>query len=149
MKRPLLLLLALLGSSSTAVVAGTPGVGEPERARQHWMLQCQGCHLPNAAGARGSTPPLAGSVARFLAVPGGRAYLARVPGVATAALDDKNLAELLNWTLYRFDPAHVPVGFKPYTALEIGRWRKTPLRTEAGSTRKSLVALMPVNERER
>lgn len=148
MKRALLF-LTLLGAASTAALAGTPGVAQPDRARQHWMLQCQGCHQPDAIGSRGSTPPLAGSVARFLGVPGGREYLARVPGVATAALDDSNLAELLNWTLYRFDPAHVPDGFKPYTAQEIGRWRKIPLRTEAGSTRKSLVALMPGNEHAR
>ena len=38
---------------------------------------------------------MAGFVARFLQVPGGREYLARVPGVATAALSDADLAEAI------------------------------------------------------
>ena len=147
MKRAALLLL-LLGAGAAASPAdapGVPGVRNAALARQHWILQCQGCHQPSAGGIAGSTPPLAGSVARFLSVPGGREYLSRVPGVATAALQDRDLAELLNWTLYRFDCGHVPAGFKPYRAEEVGRWRRIPLRTEAGSTRKRLVAAMPAN----
>lgn len=142
-------LLLLLGAMSTAVPAGTPGVQDEARARQHWILQCQGCHRPDATGTTDSTPPLADFVARFLAVPGGREYLARVPGVATAAVSDKDLAELLNWTLYRYDSAHVPADFKPYTAEELGQWRRKPLRTEASSVRASLVAAMAEDQRTR
>jgi hypothetical protein len=83
---------------------------------------------------------MAGFVARFLQVPGGREYLARVPGVATAALSDADLAEVLNWSLARFDPAHLPADFKPYTAAEIGRLRSKPLRAEASAMRARLVA---------
>jgi hypothetical protein len=82
---------------------------------------------------------MTGIVARFLEIPGGREYLARVPGVATAALTDAQLAELLNWTLYRFDAAHVPAGFKPYTAAEMGALRRHPLRTEAKAVRAALM----------
>jgi hypothetical protein len=84
---------------------------------------------------------MAGTVARFLQSPGGREYLSRVPGVATAALGNRDLAELLNWTLWRFDAGHMPTNFKPYTADEVGRLRKTPLRTEAAQTRAGLVAM--------
>ena len=139
-------LFLLLGAISTAVPADIPGVQDPARARQHWILQCQGCHQPSAAGITGSTPPLSGSVARFLSVPGGREYLSRVPGVATAVVSDQDLAELLNWTLYRYDRAHVPEGFKPYTTEEVGRWRRKPLRTEASSVRSRLVAVMPADQ---
>jgi cytochrome c553 len=142
-------LLLLLGTISTAVPAGTPGVRDEARARQNWILQCQGCHRPSATGTTDSTPPLAGFVARFLSVSGGREYLARVPGVATAAVSDRDLAELLNWTLYRYDGAHVPAGFKPYTPEEVGRWRHKPLRTEASSVRRSLVAVMPRDQHAR
>ena len=82
----------------------------------------------------------AGFVAQFLHVPGGREYLAQVPGVATAALPDDALAELLNWSLLRFDPAHVPGDFTPYTAAEMGRLRQKVLRVEAPSVRAGLVA---------
>lgn len=120
-------------------VAAIPGVERPERARQNYILKCQGCHGPKAQGNLSNTPPMADMIARFLAVPGGREFLGRVPGVATAAVSDAELAELLNWTLYRFDAAHLPPGFKPYGAAEIGKLRKSPLRTEAASTRRVLV----------
>ena len=94
---------------------------------------------PDGSGDSRSNPPMNGIVARFLRVPGGRDYLGRVPGVATAALDDARLANLLNWTLYRFDRANVPAGFKPYAPAEIGRLRRTPLRAEAAATRRALM----------
>ena len=72
-------------------------------------------------------PALAGSVAQFLWVPEGRAYLVRVPGVAHAALDDADLAALLDWTLRRFDAANLPSDFTPYTVDEVRRWRAEPL----------------------
>lgn len=114
------------------------GVSNPALARQNWILKCQGCHRPDATGTSETTPAMAGVVAQFLHVPGGREYLARVPGVSTAPLADADLAELLNWTLYRFDGEHVPADFKPYSAAEIGRLRKTPLRVEAPAVRAAL-----------
>lgn len=142
-------LLLLLGIISIVVSAGTPGVGDEARAHQNWVLQCQGCHRAGATGTIDSTPPLAGFVARFLSVPGGREYLARVPGVATAPISDRDLAELLNWTLYRYDSAHVPAGFIPYTTEEVGQWRRKPLRTEASSVRRSLVDRMSEDQHTR
>lgn len=142
------LALALLMLPVSAVAAESPpagmiaGVERPERARQNYILKCQGCHGPEAQGNRSDTPPMADMVARFLAVPGGREFLGRVPGVATAAVSDAELAELLNWTLYRFDAAHVPPGFKPYGTSEIGQLRKTPLRTETAAMRRALVHAM-------
>lgn len=142
------LALALLMLPVPAIAAESrpagmiPGVERPERARQNYILKCQGCHGPDAQGNRSNTPPMAGMVARFLAVPGGREFLGRVPGVATAAVGDAELAELLNWTLYRFDAAHVPPGFKPYGTTEIGKLRKMPLRTETAAMRQALVHAM-------
>lgn len=93
----------------------------------HYAIHCQGCHLADGAETPGKVPGLAGRVALFLRTPDGRAYLGRVPGVANAALSDADLAVLLNWTLRRFDPAHVPADFAPYTAAEIGALRRAPL----------------------
>ena len=127
------------------LAAGTAhwrGVSQPQRARVDYMLKCQGCHQPDGSGNATNTPPLKGEVARFLAVPGGREFLGRVPGVASTDLNDERLAELLNWTLYRFDAEHVPQGFRPYTAAEIGALRKAPLRLERQTMRAALVARM-------
>lgn len=138
---------ALMLATGAAVATPAPsgpetiaGVANPARARQSWILSCQGCHRADATGTPQTTPTMAGYVAQFLHVPGGREYLARVPGVATAALSDDALAEVMNWSLVRFDPAHVPADFKPYTAAEVGRLRLKPLRSEAATVRAGLVA---------
>ncbi|MBS0483030.1 MAG: cytochrome C [Proteobacteria bacterium] len=118
------------------------GVSHPARARVDYMLKCQGCHQPGGDSKPANTPPLAGEVAKFLSVPGGREFLGRVPGVAMTDLDDVRLAELLNWTIYRFDPGHLPAGFQPYTAQEIGALRRQPLRLDRVQTRDRLIAQM-------
>lgn len=120
-----------------------PGVENPRQAQIDYMLKCQGCHRPDGGGDGFSNPPMTGVVAHFLKVPGGREYLGRVPGVATTDLDDVRLANLLNWTLYRFDRASVPTDFKPYDAAEIRRLRTSPLRLEAAKRRAELIAKMP------
>jgi mono/diheme cytochrome c family protein len=109
-----------------AVLVAAPAwaMGGPELA---YTLECAGCHRADGAGTPGSVPQLRESVARFLAVPGGREYLSRVPGVAQAPLGDAELAAVLNWMLQHFDGAHVPAGFAPYTADEVGRLRRQPL----------------------
>ncbi len=126
-----------------AIPAGAPaGVANVQRAWQNWTLNCQGCHRQDGGGSAATAPPLKGNVARFLSVPGGREYLGRVPGVATSALSDANLSEVLNWMLWRFDAAHLPKGFKPYTAAEIGRLRKRPLRLDAAPMRRELLEMV-------
>jgi mono/diheme cytochrome c family protein len=134
-------MLALAGTARLgADQAAWPGVANPERARIDYMLKCQGCHRPDGTGNLASTPPLAGEVAKFLAVPGGREFLGRVPGVASVDLSDERLAEVLNYTLYRFDAAHVPAAFKPYTAAEVAVLRQVPLRLDRAEMRTRLIA---------
>lgn len=115
------------------------GVSNPQQARIDYILKCQGCHRPDGGGDDRSNPPIRNEVARFLGVPGGREFLARVPGVSTVDLDDTRLANLVNWTLYTFDPAHMPAGFRPYSPEEIGHLRRHPLRLERAETRARLV----------
>jgi hypothetical protein len=129
---PAVLSLAL--PASLAVAEGAdgappPGVLNPQRAWQHWTLNCQGCHRPDGTGSAGTAPSLAGTVAKFLSVPGG----------ATSPLSNDNLAEVLNWMLWRFDATHIPANFAPYSAAEIGTLRARPLRMEASQVRKDLL----------
>ena len=63
-----------------------------------------------------------------------------VPGVAQAPLDDAALAAVMNWMLARFDAAHLPAGFAPYTAAEVGRLRATPLTDVSGIRARLLAA---------
>lgn len=144
--------LSMLGPpASNAADAAPTGVGAPagvdvpvgvdnaQRAWQHWTLNCQGCHRPDGTGSAGTAPSLAGTVARFLSVPGGREYLGRVPGVATSPLSNADLSEVMNWMLWRFDKEHLPANFQPYTAAEIGQLRGAPLRLEASQMRAELL----------
>jgi len=137
-------LQALIGTAALAQTPASdaplpPGVENAQRAWQHWVLNCQGCHRPDGTGSDGTAPSIAGTVARFLHAPGGREYLGRVPGVATSPLSDADLAEVLNWMLWRFDAAHVPPSFQPYTAEEVARLRQQPLRIEASRVRSDLL----------
>lgn len=147
------LILATGAAVTTPVWSGpetTPGVANAARARQNWMLSCQGCHRADATGTPQTTPTMAGFVGKFLHVPGGREYLVRVPGVATAALSDADLAEVVNWSLVRFDPANIPGDFVPYTSAEVGQLRLKPLRAEAATVRAGMVArFAPDNKQQK
>ncbi len=107
-----------------------PALGAQEssanRARVNYMLNCQGCHLPDGRGV-GDIPQMRNFVGNFLRVPGGRAFIVQVPGVANAPLTDAALAELLNWMLAEISPNQLPDNFNPYTAAEVGRYRTSPL----------------------
>jgi hypothetical protein len=133
--------LAILGVAlvSSLVPFGRARAEDPAL---DYMLNCQGCHLADGHGTPGSVPALAGSVARFLNVPGGREYLGRVPGVAQAALEPGATAALLSWVVMRFDREHLPADFQPYAAEEIVRMRRSPL-VDVDRVRASLVAQMP------
>jgi hypothetical protein len=121
---------ALALALPAASAANPPGVD--------YMLQCQGCHLADGSGSPGSVPSLRGSVGRFLTVPGGRAYLVRVPGSSQSALDDGALAAVLNWMIRSFGPEEVARDFEPYSGEEVGHLRRPPL-TDVAATREELV----------
>lgn len=132
-------LLALALVLTSAAAAEEPaGVVSAQRAKMNWMLNCQGCHKPDATGSEGGAPAMAHEVARFLTVDGGREFLTRVPGVTNAGLDNAQLAELLNWTLATFDSEHVPADFEPFTSEEIAAGRAHPLVSDAAHMRAAL-----------
>jgi mono/diheme cytochrome c family protein len=128
-------------ASPDSKAASTPaGVTNVQLAWQNWVLNCQGCHRLDGSGSDATAPSLAGTVAKFLWVPGGREYLARVPGVSTSPLSDADLAEVMNWMLWRYDREHLPSNFRPFTAAEIGPLRSRPLRLEAAGMRRDLLS---------
>ena len=62
------------------------GVENKDRAQTHYMLNCQGCHLPDGTGYGNKVPDMKNQLGRFLTVNGGREFLVQVPGSATAPL---------------------------------------------------------------
>ena len=106
------------------LAAADAGTAAP--AQFNYILHCQGCHLADGQATPGKIPPLVGA-GRFLSVEGGREFLVRVPGVSLSIIPDDELAELMNWMLYRFSAEDMPADFEPYTAEEVGRYRQEPL----------------------
>jgi len=125
-----------------AALGGAPAHAGPMRGpRLDYVLQCMGCHREDGRGASGRVPSLVDEPGRLLRVPGGRAYLVRVPGVANAPLDDAAVAALLNWMLATFSAGTLPPDFAPYTAAEVTALRATRL-ADAGAVRRALTAAL-------
>tara|TARA_R110002110_G_C13470525_1_gene721025 strand:+ start:143996 stop:144424 length:429 start_codon:yes stop_codon:yes gene_type:complete len=121
MKSGLLLFFALF-----PVVVSALEINE-ERVRFNYQMFCQGCHAPGGASVESSVPRMQGHVGTFLKSQRGREFLVRVPGSATSALDDVELAEVLNWIVLEFSGPSLEGAFEPYTAAEVGKLRQQPL----------------------
>ena len=119
--------------------AASGGVADPDGAHygpaMNYRLHCEGCHKQDGSGQPGFVPDFRGTLSRFLALPEGRAYLARVPGTAQSLLTDEERAAVLNWIVTTMDPGNVPADFQPYSESEVAQWRydalSTPLRERA------------------
>jgi len=120
-------LIPLLGAAPVSHADDLAGVEDPNRARNNYMLNCQGCHGPNGAGnSLADVPKMQGFLGNFLKVDGGRAFLVQVPGSANTALPDGALAEVLNWMLPTMSGSEMPANFTPYSPEEVSRLRQSP-----------------------
>ena len=91
-------------------------------ARQNYILNCQGCHLPDGSGSEGNVPKMNDFVGYFLHVPGGREFIVQVPGAAGAPISDQELADVMNWMLLNFSKNELPEPVScPMSAEEIGK----------------------------
>lgn len=134
-------LAAVLGLSTIPAVCAEASSTNGRSPRVNYMLNCQGCHLPDGSGMPGKVPRLKGDLARFLDVDGGRAFIVQVPGTANSRLSDVDTAALLNWLLVEMGPPRTG-GFAPFTAAEVGRYRAVRIQN-AAATRAALVAQFP------
>jgi mono/diheme cytochrome c family protein len=114
------------------------------RARQDWVLNCMGCHTADGSGIPGKVPALRNSLGHFVSLPEGRQFVMRVPGAANSALNDAELANVLNWLLATMNEQSRPASFKPYTAGEIAVHRR-PALTDVARTRMKLVKELQEN----
>jgi len=93
-----------------------------------YLERCGGCHGIQGHSAPQEVPTLRGQVGYFLCTPESRAYLVRLPSVATAPLSDRELADLMNFVVFDLGGAReVEPGYKKYTEAEVGAWRVRPL----------------------
>ncbi len=135
--RCIAILLGLLSATGS-------GAAEPAAqfapAQGNFILGCAGCH--GLTGVSNSTlvPSLKGLVGYYLNVPDGRAYLSRLPNVAFSTFNDRELAAVLNYMVFNIGAGSAPAGARPYSAAEVGKWRKQPLtEVTLSAYRKKLV----------
>jgi hypothetical protein len=96
-------------------------------ARTDYMLNCMGCHMKDGSETPGKVPALKGEVSKFLHVEGGRVFLIQVPGTSQSRLSNGETAEVLNFIVRTFDPAHLPRDFQPFTSDEVATHRQHTL----------------------
>nr|WP_240463041.1 cytochrome c [Burkholderia cenocepacia] len=134
----LLLAAAAAGAFAAPAFAQADGTANAALARQHWVLNCMGCHTATGGGIPGKVPPLANSLGYFTHLPAGREYVMRVPGASNSALSDRELADVLNWVLTTMNRDALPRDFKPYTAAEVAAHRR-PALSDVATVRAGLV----------
>lgn len=136
------LLLACLATGITA--AGAQEVNA-HRARLHYLQHCVGCHLVDGSGAPDKgIPSMRGLLADFAHMPGGRDYIVQVPGVMNSPLNDRDIAELMNWLVPEMGTTNTRGSMPAYTADEIARLRRTR-PADVVSVRQRLMAQMPTS----
>lgn len=109
-------LLAGLGAgplrAAQPLTAGSPAL--------NYRLICMGCHLEDGSGMpQRGIPAMNGVLGHFLRLPEGRALIVQVPGVMNTPLNDRQVAELMNWLLGGIAGASLPPGTPPYTKAEV------------------------------
>jgi mono/diheme cytochrome c family protein len=102
------------------------------------MLYCMGCHGAQAQGVPGKIPPLAGALALFMRTADGRDYVLRVPGAASSALPDAQLAAVLNWLAQTYGALGQPP-VVPFSVEDVTRVRRAPL-ADVQARRRAVVS---------
>ena len=110
------------------------------RALFNYQMFCQGCHVADGSGHK-SVPQLQGFMHKFMASQQGREYLIRVPGAANSALNNAELAEVMNWMLRKFGTPTDGEVWQPYNATEVGEYRQQALN-ETVHYRENLIATL-------
>jgi hypothetical protein len=113
------------------------------KPQSDYQLGCGGCHGENGTSNSKLVPELRGQVGFFLNTPEGREYLVRLPNVAFSTMSDQELADVLNFMVFRIGGASVPAHAAPYTIAEVARLRKQPLNeVSLVDYRKRLVEML-------
>ena len=86
-----------------AIMAMPVAAKATEPVHFDYMMNCQGCHLPQGEGfPLRDVPRVKGQLGKFLHVDGGREFLVQVPGSAQSDLNNERLAAVINWMLTTF-----------------------------------------------
>ena len=116
-----------LGLALSMVAVETSGAGlEPQI---NYQLHCMGCHGATGRSDPTRVPSINKSFVEFAATAEGRNYLERVPGVASAPLDDADLTALLNWLFTSLQGG----AKEAFSVVEVAEARRHPLADVAAA----------------
>jgi|SRR5690606_15448094 len=104
----------------------------------NYQLRCAGCHGQEGMGVDSAgIPPFPGFIDGFFATQASRLYLMHVPGINTASLNDREIAEVMNYVGERWgEPnAHRP----PFTTEEVTALRGKPV-VDVVALRRGVIA---------
>lgn len=90
-----------IASAIFAVSATLAAADQPSRtAHTNYVLRCAGCHGMTGLGTdAGGIPAFPDSVGHIAGTDMGRTYMMHVPGVVGASLDNREIAEVMNYIL--------------------------------------------------
>jgi len=120
-----------------------PALADDE-ARTNYLYACRGCHLADGSGVPPEVPSLRETLGPLVASQAGRDYLVRVPAVQQSRLNDREVAEVLNWVLTELNPSTLPANFRPFTEREVSAAR-TRILADPVSYRAALSATSATN----
>ena len=107
--------------------------------KSDYMIHCMGCHGMNGKGMPPEVPAFDELLGQIVGKPGGRAYLAQVPGASQSPLNDEQLANVLTWVLREFASDGLPADFQDISAQEVSQSRPVTLANPA-KVREKLLA---------
>lgn len=115
-----------------AMVAVAAAQTPMPQGQSDFIEYCGGCHGLTGLSAPARVPQLTDRVGFFMCTPAGRDYLVRLPNVAHAPISGADeLAAVMNFVVFKLGGRSVPTGAKPYTADEVERLRKSPIKPGA------------------
>jgi len=130
---PAVLISSVLAAAGiTWSISATSAGPTPLNAVQSTYLErCGGCHGIQGLSAPGEVPTLRGQVGYFLCTPEARAYLVRLPSLATSPLSDQELADLVNFVVFDLGGAEGGGSYPKFTEAEVRALRTRPLKDVA------------------
>jgi len=140
-----LILWAGIGVLTAEVAAQIGAAAEPfarlTPGQSHYLESCGGCHGIQGSSWKRDIPELRGAVGQFLCTAAGREYIVRLPNVAFANMDDRMLAEVMNFVVFSLGGSSVPAGAKQYSPGEVAALRRQPLKNrQLASMRATILA---------
>jgi mono/diheme cytochrome c family protein len=106
------------------------------------MLQCQGCHKANGSGIQGAIPDLREFGINILASERGRKFYVAVPGVSLSPLNNRQLADVLNYIIVDIlNPSEKHPQTELFDIAEITKYRNIKMKYVAQERAKVVAGL--------